>query len=151
MIFDNINNCSKYSIINTNFDKAFQFLNREDLNSLAPGKYEIQGNDIYALVQEYETKDLSADSKYEAHRKYIDIQYMVEGTENMGYSQIDKLDVFSPYDEEKDFIMLIGEPRLILYNTNEFFVFFPEDAHMPGVSHGKKGKVRKVVVKVNIM
>lgn len=147
MIFDNINNCKKYQILNSHFEKAFSFLMREDLDSLALGRYDIDGDDVYAIVQEYETKDL-ADAKYEAHRKYIDIQYLIEGTENMGYSQMDKLNVFLPYNEENDFMVLIGEPKLILYDPKEFFVLFPEDAHMPGVLHGKKEKVKKVVIKV---
>ena len=149
MIFDSINNCEKYEILNSNFNKAFDFLKREDLGSLALGRYNIHGDDVYAMVQEYETKDL-ADAKYEAHRKYIDIQYLIQGAENMGYSQIDKLNVFSPYNEENDFMVLIGEPRLILYKPKEFFILFPEDAHMPGVSHGKKEKVKKVVIKVKV-
>ena len=90
------------------------------------------------------------DSIYEAHRKYIDIQCLIEGVEIMGYSQIEKLKVLSPYNEENDFLTLAGEPRLILYNPKEFFILFPEDAHMPGISNGEKEKVRKVVIKVRV-
>ncbi|EPR10497.1 YhcH/YjgK/YiaL family protein [Ruminiclostridium papyrosolvens] len=149
MIFDNVSNCKKYEALHSDFEKAFSFLKRADLDSIAPGRYDIDGNDVYALVQEYETKSL-ADSIYEAHRKYIDIQYLIEGVENMGYSQIEKLNVLSPYNEENDFLTLSGEPRLILYNPREFFILFPEDAHMPGISHGEKGKIRKVVIKVRV-
>lgn len=147
MIFDTINNCEKYEKLNSGFAVAFDFLRREDLASLAPGRYDIQGNDVYAMVQEYETKDL-ADAKYEAHRKYIDIQYLIEGVENMGYAQTDMLGMVSPYNDESDFMLLEGEPRLILYHSKEFFILFPQDAHMPGVSQGEKGRVKKVVVKV---
>ncbi len=149
MIFDKINNCKKYEVHHKYFEKAFDFLKRQDLESLSPGKYDIAGNDVYAFVQEYETKDLT-DAKYEAHRKYIDIQYLIEGCENMGYSQADDLKAFTPYSEEDDFIMLDGASRLILYNPGEFFILFPEDAHMPGISYEKKQKVKKVVIKVKV-
>ena len=149
MILDNIKNYKKYEALNRSFEKAFQFLKREDLGSLATGKYEIHGENVFAMVQEYETKDLD-NAKYEAHKKYIDIQYLVKGTENIGYSPIDKLEVSSPYSEESDFMLLTGEPRLILLNEGEFFILFPEDAHMPGISVREKSKVKKVVVKVSV-
>ena len=149
MILDNIVNCKKYEALNRNFEKAFQFLNREDLGSLPLGKYEIDGESIFAMVQEYETKDLE-NAKYEAHKKYIDIQYLLEGSENMGYVAIDKLEVSSPYSEENDFMLLTGKPRLILLNEREFFILFPEDAHMPGIFVKEKSKVKKIVVKVRV-
>ena len=147
MILDNIKNCKKYEGLNKNFEKAFQFLKREDLETLALGKYEIDGEDVFAMVQEYETKDLE-NAKYEAHKKYIDIQYMLQGTENMGYSSIDKLEITSPYSEEKDIMFLEGDVKLIVLNTKDFFVLFPEDAHMPGMTIKEKAKVKKVLVKV---
>ena len=149
MILDNMDNYKKYISLNKNFDKAFEFLKREDLETLPVGKYEIHGKDIFALVQEYETKALETAS-YEAHKKYIDIQYLIEGTENMGYAQTNKLEVSVPYNEETDFIELVGEPRLTLFGKGEFFILFPEDAHMPGVLNKESKKVRKVVVKIAV-
>ena len=149
MILDNIKNYKKYESLNRNFEKAFEFLKRGDLGSLAIGKYEIDGENVFAMVQEYETKDLE-NAKYEAHKKYIDIQYLIKGTENMGYVSIDKLEVSSPYSEESDFMLFTGEPRLILLNEEEFFIFFPEDGHMPGIFVKEKSKVKKVVVKVRV-
>lgn len=149
MILDNLKNCSKYEGLNSNFAKAFDFLKREDLNSLAVGKYELDGENIFALVQEYETKTLDT-AIYEAHKKYIDIQYLVEGIENMGYQPIDNLVVSIPYDKEKDFMVLSGETRLTMYEKGEYFILFPEDGHMPGVFHEEIKKVKKVVIKVAI-
>ena len=149
MILDNIQNCKKYEGLNKNFQKAFDFLKREDLDSLALGNYEINGEEVFAMVQEYETKDLE-NAKYEAHKKYIDIQYMLRGAENMGYSSIDKLKISTPYNEEKDCMFLEGETKLIKIDTKDFFVLFPEDAHMPGMLINEKNKVKKVVVKVRL-
>ena len=59
MIFDSISNCKKYEAVHSDFEKVFNFLKRADLASLAPGRYDIDGNNVYALVQEYETKNLA--------------------------------------------------------------------------------------------
>lgn len=147
MIFANINDYEKYECLHVNLDKAFQFLNRNDLRELSSGRYEICGDDLYAMVQEYETKPLEG-AKYEAHKRYIDIQYMVDGREIMGYSSIYNLEVSEPYNSERDFEMLEGEKELLLLKNSEFFIFFPEDAHMPGIADRQSSKVRKVVVKI---
>ena len=147
MIFDNINNYDNYEGLNDKFKKAFEFLKNQDLKNLATGKYEIQGNEVFALVQEYETKILE-NTKYEAHEKYIDIQYMVEGKERIGYSLIDKLQVEVTYNEATDFTTLVGTGNLMDLSSGEFFVFFPQDGHMPGIFKEEKAKVRKVVIKI---
>lgn len=149
MVLDSIKNCKKYEGLHRSFEKAFQFLKRDDLESLALGKYEIDGEEVFALVQEYDTKDLE-NAKYEAHKKYIDIQYMLDGNENMGYSSINKLQLTTPYDEDKDVMFLEGETKLIALHSKDFFVLFPEDAHMPGMIINEKAKVKKVVVKVRV-
>jgi biofilm protein TabA len=149
LIFANIKDAERYENINMNFKKAFNFLKREDLNELLPGRYEIDSENVFALVQEYETKDLY-NAKYEVHKKYIDIQYMLEGQEKVGYCNLDNLKVSTPYSIEKDFMLLDGEKELFLLNSKEFFVFFPEDAHMPGLVNKEKLKVKKVVIKIKI-
>ena len=84
LVFANIKDYESYEELHVNFKKAFEFLKREDLKSLLPRKYEIYGEDVFALVQQYETKDLE-NAMYEAHQKFIDIQYMLESCENMEY------------------------------------------------------------------
>ncbi|MCM0649347.1 YhcH/YjgK/YiaL family protein [Clostridium swellfunianum] len=149
MVFANIKDYEKYESLHENFKKVFKFLNREDLAALLPGRYEIDGDDVFALVQEYETKELEG-AKYEAHQKYIDVQYMVVGTEKMGYFPVEGLSEFSPYDIDKDFMLLEGVNNLSLLRSRELFIFFPEDAHMPGIMLNKREKVRKVVIKVKV-
>lgn len=149
MIFANIKDCKKYGCIHKEFSKAFEFLNNNGLDSLSLGRHEIDGENVFALVQEYETKPVDG-AMYEAHKKFIDIQYIVSGKENMGYSSIYNLEASTSYDSEKDFMMLDGDRELFLANKGEFFIFFPEDAHMPGIIAGDKSKVRKIVIKVRI-
>lgn len=149
MIYGNIDNCEKYQCLNENFKRAFQFLINNDLKELPVGRYDIQGEDVFAMVQEYETK-AEEEGKYEAHKKYIDIQYMVEGEEKVGYAFVENLETCLPYDSEKDFMLLEGNKEFFGLRNNEFYIFFPEDAHMPGIAKENKTKVKKVVIKVKV-
>lgn len=149
MVYGHIDNWEKYQCLNVNFNKAFQFIMDNDLKELPVGRYDIQGEEVFAMVQEYETKD-EEEGKYEAHKKYIDIQYMVDGEEKVGYSFIENLETCLPYDGEKDFMLLEGKKEFFGLRNNEFYIFFPEDAHMPGIANGKKTMAKKVVIKVKV-
>jgi len=99
MIFDNIKNISQYLNLDENLKKGFDFILKNDLKSFENGKYQINGEKIYANIQEYETK---ANGLFEAHRKYIDIQYIVNGFEKIEVCEVSELDEKIPYDEKKD-------------------------------------------------
>ncbi|MDD5435916.1 MAG: YhcH/YjgK/YiaL family protein, partial [Nitrospira sp.] len=87
MITDLLNNASQYSKMNMKIETALNYLQDTDLSNLKPGRYEIDGSDIFALMQNYETKP-KENGFWEAHRKYIDIQYVIKGTELIGYANI---------------------------------------------------------------
>jgi biofilm protein TabA len=133
------------------WDKAFSFLKSNDLSGLELKRYDIDGDNLYAPVSEYLTKN-EEDAKYEAHQKYIDIQYVVSGKEQIGVAPMSqKKDIIQPYDATKDIEFLTvtnGENRTAL--PDRFFIFFPGDAHRPGLKDGENSPVRKVVVKVKV-
>ena len=133
------------------WDKAFIFLKSSDLTGLELKRYDIDGDNLYAPVSEYLTKN-EEDARYEAHQKYIDIQYVVSGKELIGVAPVSqKKDVLEAYDSTKDIEFLTvtgGENRPAL--PDKFFIFFPDDAHRPGLKDGENSPVRKVVVKVKI-
>ena len=133
------------------WDKAFSFLKTSDLQGLELKRYDIDGDNLYAPVSEYLTKN-EEDAKYEAHRKYIDIQYIINGKELMGVAPISqKKEILEPYDSTKDIEFLTvtgGENYLAL--PGRFFIFFPEDAHRPGLKDGENSPVRKIVIKVKV-
>jgi YhcH/YjgK/YiaL family protein len=133
------------------WDKAFSFLKSNDLSGLELKRYDIDGDNVYAPVSEYLTKD-EKDARYEAHRKYIDIQYVVSGTEIIGLAPMSqKTEVLEPYDSTKDIEFLTsGDGENLIATPERFFIFFPEDAHRPGVKYQENSPVRKVVVKVKI-
>lgn len=131
------------------WDKAFNFLKSNDLSRLELKRYDIDGDNVYAPVSEYLTKN-EEDARYEAHRKYIDIQYVISGKELIGIARMSrKKDVLEPYDAAKDieFVTVTGgENRPAM--PDRFFIFFPEDPHRPGLKDVENSPVRKIVVKV---
>ena len=149
MIKDKLINAETYYGISKNLKKGFEWLLSQDLDNIAPDKYIIDGDKLYANIQEYETK---LDAKYESHRKYIDIQYMIRGEEQVGVTDIKNCIICVEYDSEKDlefFDCTEPEHYETLYE-GEFLVFFPQDAHKPSISTKKTQIVKKVVVKVAI-
>lgn len=149
MICENIRNAKNYTSINGKFEKAFEFLRNNNLKELEVGTYEIQGQDVFASVQEYTTKD-EKEKKWEAHEKYIDIQLIIEGHEIMGYAPVNCLEVNEDFRPEKDLIFYkeTEQGSNIKFSEGDFAIFFPEDGHKPGCALGEPSKVKKVVVKV---
>jgi biofilm protein TabA len=133
------------------WDKAFNFLKSNDLSGLELKRYDIDGDNLYAPVSEYLTKN-EEDARYEAHQKYIDIQYVVSGKELIGVAPMTrKKDFLEPYNAVKDVEFLtVTEGKNCLALPDRFFIFFPEDAHRPGIKDGENSPVRKIVVKVKI-
>ncbi|HVY73726.1 MAG TPA: YhcH/YjgK/YiaL family protein [Puia sp.] len=130
------------------WDKAFEFLNRKDLAGLAVGKYPIDGDKAYALISEYESKDLDK-TQWESHRKYIDLQYVISGKEKIGVLPLAKAVVTEAYDESKDIAHYSSDAgTYYVAEPGTFFLFFPQDAHRPGNRDGNSIHVRKMVIKI---
>ena len=131
--------------------KAFKFLKGNDLTKLELKRYDIDGDNLYATVSEYLSKNEET-AKFEAHRKYIDIQYVIVGREVMNIAPITTVkEVLTPYDASKD-IEFITVDKIINYKASpaNFFIFFPSDAHRPGLKDGVNSSVRKLVVKLKV-
>jgi len=140
-----------YSGNKDTWDKAFAWLNNVNLQSIAPGKYEIDGDKVYASVAEYVPKELK-DTRFEAHRKYIDIQYVVKGVETIGVAPLSKGMVITSFDAERDigfFEIPEADCKYYTVEPGKIFIFFPKDAHRPGI-RSNDGEVRKLVVKIRL-
>jgi YhcH/YjgK/YiaL family protein len=142
MIVDKTDNLKLYSHLDSKFQKAFTFITDPELMSLDNGKYEIDGNNIFALVSQYKTKDES-DGKLEAHRKYIDIQFVAKGTELIGYAPFRDKGIISEYNEEKDVVFFNGDRSFIKMEQGMFAVLFPYELHMPGIKSSMREDVKK--------
>ncbi len=149
MIADIIENAHDYYKFGENFKKGFEFLKNTDLKNLANGKYEIDGDDIFVSVQDYKTKPES-EGRWEAHKKYADIQFIIEGEEKIGFTNIQNCTPVTFYDDTNDIVFLEGKGDFITVHENSFLIFLPQDAHMPCISIDSPKFVKKAVVKVKI-
>jgi len=148
MIFDQLARASRYVGLEQDFAAAFNYLSTHDLAGLPPGRIDLQGNDLYALVQEYSTKPFEQGA-WEAHRRYIDVQCLVSGRERIYCAPLERLRA-GVYVPEKDFLPLTGSGPWLDLSAGDFAIFFPEDAHMPGRTIEGPTAVKKVVVKVRV-
>jgi YhcH/YjgK/YiaL family protein len=138
----------RYHAHQDRWERAFQFLRRDDLDSLPVGELELDGRNVYAIIQEYTTKN-PEDAQYESHRHYTDIQHLVSGTEAIGRADLSSTSVKTPYSEEKDIAFYTApDGERMIATPDNFFIFFPDDAHMPGMKVDQNAPVRKVVLKV---
>jgi len=147
MIVDKIENAYLYFGINSSIKKALEFLQNNDCTKLEPGRHEIDGDNLYANVSRYDSKPRDK-GVWEAHRRYLDIQYVAAGTEMIGYANLKDLNVTKEYDKDGDYLLLEGNGDFITASQGTFVILWPEDAHMPGIAKNEPEKIAKVVVKV---
>lgn len=148
MVLDDLDNASLYHPLGAKFKQALDFLCRVDPEGLLPGSHPIEGEAVFAGVDDYQTKAHS-DGFWEAHRRHIDIQAVLHGEELIGVARTASM-TGEPYDAEKDFQKLYGRGDQILMRPGQFAIFFPQDAHMPGLAVGQPSSVRKLVIKIRI-
>jgi biofilm protein TabA len=130
------------------WDKAFAYLRDTDLEKLAPGKYPIEGTNVFASVTEGPTKDIE-NARCESHVKYIDIQYVIRGKEKIGACLLPEVKIITPYDSTKDIAFYDGNACKYYEATPDiFFIFFPEDAHRPGIKADGYDTDKKIVIKM---
>lgn len=150
MIFDHINNIETYKGLSSDIYEGLLFL-KKATPALAVGTCQINPR-VRAIVSEYETKKVN-EHGFEAHKKNIDIQYLLKGEERIACLPIDKLKETTPYSEEKDTAFYSAEDVKALEMTigdGYFAIFFPQDGHMPQLSVDEPKMVKKIVVKVEI-
>lgn len=136
----------------TAFKKAIEFLRRTDIHGLVDCRVDIDGQHVFALVQRYETV-MTDVPKFEYHRKYIDIQYVVSGEEIIGWAPVERMTITEAYDLDKD--ICFGtvpkqEITSVHLQAGQLAVLYPEDAHAPKLAAGAPSRVFKIVVKVTV-
>ena len=150
MIFDHLSNISLYKTVSPDIYEGLTYL-QQISPDITPGTYQITPR-VKAIVSEYETK-VKNEVGFEAHRKNIDIQYLLKGEERIACMPIEKLTETEPYSEEKDAAFYAAEgvvAQTMTIGGGYFAIFFPQDGHMPQLSVDEPEKVKKVVVKVKI-
>ena len=146
MIFSTLSQSDRYAALHPLFPRAFEYIRDTDLLSLAPGRYPIVDKQLFVIVENVSGRT-RAEAKLECHRRYIDIQLVLEGTDEMGWKALaDCVDPVSDYSEEKDIRFFHDAPASwIATPPGAFCIFFPEDVHAPLVS---AGQIRKVIFKI---
>lgn len=150
MIVANINDkmIENYKKVHPRFEAAFETLKKLACENAEIGKYVIDGDNLYAMVQAYDTKPV-AEKKFEIHKDYIDIQYIISGEELMGYESLDKLTPMGDYKPDAQFFYINEEYDKINLGAGEFVVFFPNEPHAPGAAvNDVPSAVKKIVVKI---
>jgi len=151
MIFGNIRNLeSDRRYLGQPLVRGLEYLARTDFSTLAAGRYEIDGTAVFALVQEYRTAP-KQEKKPEAHRKYVDIQYIAKGSEIIGYALDDPAnEVSQDRLAEKDVLNYgtIRDEMDLILTEGMYAVLFPQDVHRPGCDYGSGGNVKKVDLKI---
>lgn len=148
MIIDQIRNSGQYACLGAGFAQGLAYLQQTDFSALAAGRYALDGDRLYALVQDYDSRP-AAQGRWEAHRLYADIQYVLAGQECIGYADTATL-AAQPYDAEKDVLFLDGSGNMLTLKPGMFMILLPQDAHMPCLAVDAPEPVRKVVVKVRL-
>ncbi len=149
MIIDTIKNVSQYVEIHPDLPKVLQHIADIDPTTAEIGRYSIPDSEAFFMIQKYETKDISK-GLWEAHRKFIDVQYVVSGIERIGYKEISGLTETVKYSEESDAAFLQGDGDFLLMGEGMCMILYPQDAHMPGISTDKTVSVVKIVAKLPV-
>ena len=137
----------QYRLNKAYWDKAFSFLKEQDPEKLAVGRYAIDGDNVFAIVTQNPTKEYDS-TQWESHRNYVDLHDVISGEEKIGVSPINNLTVTKPYDPAKDLVNYSGKGSIYPALPGTFFLFFPTDAHRPGISAGGNQPDKKIVIKI---
>jgi len=153
MILDVLENAKVYSGVSGGLTAALKAIAALPLEPYPAGRNEVAGNKLYINACEYDTKELGPDSRFEAHRAYIDVMYMVEGEETIYVKPVTRLtNVLKPYDPAVDALLAAvdGDGTPVHLTKGQFVVLFPGDAHCPACRSGSCGHVKKLICKLAV-
>lgn len=147
MIKDKLINANIYYPVSEKIKMGLEWLKTADTKNITDGRYYIHGEGIYANVQSYETK---SNADFEAHRRYIDIQYIASGIEKIEVADYSCCTTLKEYDESNDieFLLCNKNTSSVALNEGEFMILFPHDAHKPSLIYERKIPVKKIVLKI---
>ncbi|MEJ7586679.1 MAG: YhcH/YjgK/YiaL family protein [Ferruginibacter sp.] len=149
-LHSSVNTDSFYRAYHTNkklWDAAFTFLKDQDLEGILPGKYPIIGEEVFAAVTEAPSKN-KEEVKWESHKHYIDLQYIIRGKEMIGVADTSKAIITKPYSV--DVINYDAGGTYYTTEAGKFFLFFPNDAHRPLIKVEGYDVVKKIVIKIQV-
>lgn len=147
MVIDSISNIYLYAGLHKSFSTAFAYL--KGLSKETESKsFVLEDGIVFGSIIEAETEEFVQKTLLERHEKYIDIHYMLEGTEIFGYQNKKYLTIEKEYCEEEDYELLKGNVSELFFTEGDFCIVFPDDAHAPDCIANNPQKVKRVVIKV---
>lgn len=152
MIVSDLEHIERQLPMTASFKKAIEFLRRPESSALPDGRVDVDGDFVFALPQRYETA-LAETPRFEHHRKYIDIQFIVSGEEIIGWAPAERMTVTEAYDPGKDIAFgtaKAGETTPVCLRAGQMAILFPEDGHAPRLAAGEPSAVHKIVMKVAV-
>ena len=149
MILDNLQNSSQYEPLGKLFSEAFSYLAKFD-PATPDGRHDLHGDDLFMLVQTFETAP-ATEKTFEAHRHYVDIQYVFSGREAIYYQPTKILKPKADYDPKKDVQFYEGTDEFpLLLRAGQFTILWPQDGHKPSCIWNEACQVRKIVAKIRL-
>ena len=149
MIIDTVKNAQTYARVHPKMEQAMEFIRDCMENEMTSGRYELDGEGMYALVMNYEPRERD-NPRYESHEKYIDIQCIVRGSEYQWCASREEAALTAEYDAAKDvaFHEFKEQGHRLHLTAGTFAVYFPQDVHLPGMPDGTTEECTRVVVKI---
>lgn len=151
MIKDNLLHIDYYNYLSPGIYFGLKYLKSTDFSVMENGKYEIKEGKAYAIIQDYDTKP-EEEGKFEAHKKFVDIQFIIEGEEKVFAGKLSEFEETVPYDEEKDICFLTPKADakidVVKLIAGEYVILTPQDVHMPSIAVENPSYVKKVVLKI---
>ncbi len=148
MIVDTVENLAKYQSLNENITKCIDFLQKTDAHALTAGRYDLDGETLFYFVNEYDTTE---GGRFEAHKTYLDLQYVFQGRERIDYAPLNDCSLTDEYNEKKDVLFGTAENYTpVKLKEGTFALLFPQDMHRPGKIDGEVVAVKKLVFKLKI-
>jgi YhcH/YjgK/YiaL family protein len=150
MILDTLQNAARYACVHPLFAKAFEYIRSADLSSIEDGKFEIDGDNLRAIVSNKKGMTAAESAvKFECHDKHIDIQLCISGTEMLGWKPREACtSQRGEYNAEKDVVFYNDAPDMYFeLRDGQFAIFYPEDVHAPMIG---EGTIKKMVIKVKL-
>ena len=149
MVFGNIRDLKDYGYLEAEVLKCFEYAKNHDLLSYEKGSHEIEGDNLFVNIVEYETTT-PENRFWEAHKKYLDLHFMLKGPEQIDVNFIDNMEQ-NEFVDKDDFLPLEGEANShVVLTEGDFLLCYPKDAHRTAVQVNTPAVIKKAIFKIKI-
>lgn len=149
MIFGNIENQKEYAFLEDKIKKCFTYYKENDLMSLDPGRHDIDGDELFVNIVEYETTK-PENRFWEAHKNYLDLHLLLDGKEQIDLNFLKNM-TLGEYIKVEDYQKIEGDKNSsVILNQGDFLICYPNDGHMTAIAVDKPTKIKKAIFKIKI-